>query len=79
MKTAISIPDNVYNAAEQLANRLGQSRSELYSRAVSNYIKKHQNEKVTEQLNDIYSCEDSNLNPALVLLQGQSTLKNNPW
>ena len=60
MKTAISIPDNVYDAAEQLANRLGQSRSELYSKAVSIYIKKHQNVKVTEQLNDIYSCEDSN-------------------
>lgn len=54
MKTAISIPDPVFNAAERLAKRLGLSRSELYVRAISNYLEKHKGQKVTELLNEIY-------------------------
>ena len=40
MKTAISIPDEVFRSAERLAQRLGVSRSELYAKAVDgvNYL-----------------------------------------
>ncbi len=79
MKTAISIPDSVYNAAEQLANRLGESRSELYSKAVGNYIKQHQNVKVTEKLNDLYENNTSNFDSAMVSMQKRAWLKQNPW
>jgi antitoxin MazE6 len=54
MKTAISIPDPVFNAAERLAKRLGLSRSELYVRAISSYVEKHTGQKVTDLLNEIY-------------------------
>ncbi|MCU7929091.1 MAG: ribbon-helix-helix domain-containing protein [Candidatus Thiodiazotropha sp. (ex Dulcina madagascariensis)] len=54
MKTAISIPDPVFNNAERLAKRLGMSRSELYVRAISSYIELHKNQKVTDLLNEIY-------------------------
>ena len=54
MKTAISIPDAVFNVAERLAKRLGVSRSELYVRAISSYIEEHKGQKVTELLNEIY-------------------------
>jgi len=54
MKTAISIPDPVFNTAEQLAKRLGLSRSELYVRAISSYVEKHKDKKVTKLLNEVY-------------------------
>jgi metal-responsive CopG/Arc/MetJ family transcriptional regulator len=79
MKTAISIPDNVYESAEQLAQRLGKSRSELYTKAIKSYVEKHQDIKVTEMLNKVYSSEASNLDPVLANLQTQSWIKNNPW
>jgi hypothetical protein len=41
MKTAISIPDDVFADAERLARRLKKSRSELYSRAIREYIGEH--------------------------------------
>ena len=58
MKTAISIPDPVFNTAEKLAKRLGLSRSELYVRAISNYVEAHRSQKVTELLNEIYAGMD---------------------
>lgn len=54
MKTAISIPDPVFKTAERLAKRLGLSRSELYVRAISNYVEAHKSQKVTDLLNEIY-------------------------
>ncbi len=79
MKTAISIPDSLYNAAEKLADRLGESRSELYSKAVSEYIKQHQNLKVTEKLNDVYDKNTSSHDPAIIIMQKRAWLKQNPW
>jgi hypothetical protein len=38
MKTAISIPDDVFEQAERAAKRLGLSRSELFTRAVKEYL-----------------------------------------
>ena len=54
MKTAISIPDTVFETAERLAKRLGLSRSELYVRAISSYIEKNKGQKVTELLDAVY-------------------------
>jgi metal-responsive CopG/Arc/MetJ family transcriptional regulator len=38
MKTAISIPDEVFEQVERAAKRLGLSRSELFTRAVKEYL-----------------------------------------
>ena len=74
MKTAISIPDPVFKAAEQLAKRLGKSRSSLYTEAVSSYIGEHQSEGITQALDEIYGNdgEESKLNSKLTELQMQS-------
>ena len=74
MKTAISIPDSLFIAAEQLAERLGISRSELYQRAVNIFIKNYKYTGITEALNDVYTTRDSDqgLDPLLDLLQGAS-------
>lgn len=79
MKTAISIPDQIYDRAEKLARRLGKSRSELYAKAVQNYVDRHQDDDVTAKLNTVYGSEPSELDPVLTDLQTKSWLKHNPW
>ncbi len=79
MKTAVSIPDPIYNSAEKLAHRLGKSRSELYAKALQNYIEQRQDDRVTAKLNEIYESEPSQLDPVLAKLQTKSWTKNNPW
>lgn len=71
MKTAISIPDRVFHSAEQLAVRLGVSRSELYSKALAALVDKHQDDLITSRLNEIYGSgrEDASLDAELALLQ----------
>jgi metal-responsive CopG/Arc/MetJ family transcriptional regulator len=72
MKTAISIPDDLFAMAEQLAARFGVSRSELYATAIREYVAAHHYDRVTERLNAIYDQEPSNLDPALMELQVRS-------
>jgi metal-responsive CopG/Arc/MetJ family transcriptional regulator len=80
MKTAISIPDSLFKAAERLARRMGVSRSELYQRAVLAYLKRHQQKSVTEALNEIYEAEEnrSRLNSVLEVMQF-SSLPKEQW
>ncbi len=61
MKTAISVPDEVFNSADELAQELGISRSELYSTAVAEYLAKHRSGDVTARLNEVYADEPSGL------------------
>ncbi len=69
MKTVISISDPLFTLAEQLTKRLKISRSELYARAIAEFIKVHQNELITERLNEIYAREDSSVDPVLWQMQ----------
>jgi len=72
MKTAISIPDEVFVAAEGLAERLGVSRSQLYSSAVAQFIATHRSKGVTARLNAVYETEAPDLDPAVLDLQNLS-------
>lgn len=62
MKTAISIPDDLFTSADALARKLGVSRSRLYATALAEYVAKHQAAKVTERLNAVYRAQPSQLN-----------------
>jgi len=75
MKTAISIPDKVFNSAEKLANRLGQSRSQLYTQALNSYLDKHRGDNVTKKLDEVYTRMDSRLNTTIQILQSRSMPK----
>jgi metal-responsive CopG/Arc/MetJ family transcriptional regulator len=55
MKIAVSIPDEVFAEAESLARRLNTSRSELYSRALTEFVGHHAPDRVTEQMNRVVS------------------------
>ncbi|HEX4963796.1 MAG TPA: ribbon-helix-helix protein, CopG family [Thermoanaerobaculia bacterium] len=78
MKTAISLPDPLFEAADQLAKRLGMSRSELYATAIEKYLRSHRNEEVTAALNRIYREEPSNLDPVIAAIQAAS-LPRDEW
>jgi metal-responsive CopG/Arc/MetJ family transcriptional regulator len=78
MKTAVSIPDPIFEEADQLARKLGVSRSELYASALQSYVESHRAEDITEALNRIYSQEDSSLDPILAALQARA-LPRNDW
>lgn len=80
MKTAISIPDPVFEAAERLAKRLGKSRSQLYSEAVAHYVEQRRDAEVTDRLNAILDTEVEvdELDPVLDALQLE-VLRREQW
>jgi predicted transcriptional regulator len=51
MKTAVSIPDDVFAEAGRLARRMKRSRSDVYSRAPAEYVARHAPDRVTEAMN----------------------------
>jgi predicted transcriptional regulator len=53
MKAAISIPDDVFEAGERLARRLKTSRSQLYARALADFVVQHDEEQVTVAMNRV--------------------------
>jgi metal-responsive CopG/Arc/MetJ family transcriptional regulator len=53
MKTAVSIPNEVFEEAERLAEQLRTSRSELYSRALAEFLIRHDADRVTEAMNAV--------------------------
>lgn len=72
MKTAISIPDEVFVSADRLAKRLNMSRSELYTRAIREYLEETRHIGVKEKLDQIYAVEESSLDPAVLETQATS-------
>jgi metal-responsive CopG/Arc/MetJ family transcriptional regulator len=78
MKTAISIPDELFESAEKFAHRRGLTRSQLYTTALRQYLQEHCSEAITEQLNAIYDSEVSALDPALARAQTRS-LPQDDW
>jgi len=72
MKTAVSIPDKVFRSADSLAKRLGVSRSKLYATALSDFLSRHQWQRVKERLDAVYGKEESALDLGIVKLQVKS-------
>ncbi|MBN2319429.1 MAG: hypothetical protein JXR49_10150 [Acidobacteria bacterium] len=72
MKTAISIPDDIFMSADNLAKRLNVSRSELYTQAIRRYVVEFRHVGVKEKLDDVYASENSSIAPALLNTQALS-------
>jgi len=53
MKTAVSLPDPIFRAAEQHARRASKSRSQLYAEAIAEYLARHAPDEVTEAMNRV--------------------------
>lgn len=72
MKTAISIPDPIFRAAERVAKRKGMSRSELYARAVEALVRAEDEREITAQLDRLYAREPSGLDATLAGLPARA-------
>lgn len=78
MKTAISIPDDIFKAAEAVAKRYGLTRSELYARAVADYVEQLDRTRLTKRINDSLDGESSAVDPVLAHMQFAS-LDHEVW
>ena len=80
MKTAISIPDAIFEEAERFAKTRGWSRSELYATAVTAFVNSERFAGVREKLDTVYgpSGNDSALGPLLAEAQVR-TLPKEKW
>ncbi len=56
MKTAVSIPDDIFERAERLASQKGRSRSQVYAAALDEYLARHVHDEVTDAMNRV--CDD---------------------
>lgn len=78
MKTAISLPDDLFEAAEALAKKLGTTRSGLVREALAEYVAKHRHAKITERLNAVYAREAQTIDP-FVAEAARLTLMRSEW
>ena len=77
MKTAVSIPDEVFAEAERLRRRMDTSRSELYSRALREFVARHGPDHVTEALDQIHG--EFEADASLAKAAAEQTLKRTGW
>ncbi len=79
MKTAISIPDNLFEAAEKVARRLGISRSELFQRAITQYLERAGGDIVRERLDAVYGVSNNRGLDPLIEVASQAILPDEDW
>lgn len=78
MKTAISVPDEIFDSAERLAKRMKKSRSQVYSEAVAEYVARHEPDSVTEQINAV--CDEVDTRPgSFVTEAARRVLSESDW
>jgi metal-responsive CopG/Arc/MetJ family transcriptional regulator len=78
MKTAVSLPDSVFDEAEELARVQNTSRSRLYAAALREYLARHAPERVTAALDALYEHEPSTLDPVAASLASR-VLERAEW
>jgi len=80
MKTAVSLPERLYKDAEKAAKSMGIPRSQLFAKALEEYISHHTRDKVTEKLNEIYKNSNIESNIEETSLESIRELtKNDAW
>ena len=78
MKTAISLPDEIFQAAEQYARRVQKSRSQLYTEAISEYLARHAPDEVTEAMNKVMDELKQPIEP-FINAAAQHILEQTEW
>lgn len=69
MKTAVSIPDPLFKAADRASKKLKVSRSKLYAQALEEYLRSRTSMTVREKLDEVYGSEPSRIDPELAEMQ----------
>jgi antitoxin MazE6 len=78
MKTAVSIPDEVFAKADRLARRSKRSRSELFSAALSEYLARHAPDEVTEAMDRVCAAIGEHADE-FVAVAGRRVLERSEW
>ena len=78
MKTAVSMPDELFRQAENAARRLRVSTGELYAKAIAEFLKRQHDNGITERLNEVYAHHPSTVDPGLHSAQLKS-LGDDVW
>jgi metal-responsive CopG/Arc/MetJ family transcriptional regulator len=78
MKTAVSIPDDIFERAEDLVRRSKRSRSELYANALSEYVARHASDPVTEAMNRVVA-EIGETKDRFLSKAARRTLEKSEW
>jgi metal-responsive CopG/Arc/MetJ family transcriptional regulator len=78
MKTAVSIPDDVFESAERLARSTKKSRSQVFSDALRDYVAKHAADDVTEAMNQVCDEVGASMDP-FIAAAGRRTLERSEW
>lgn len=78
MKTAVSVPDELFEAAERQAQRTQKSRSQLYAEALAEYLARHAPDEVTEAMNAVVSQLQESVDP-FVTTASQRALRRSEW
>jgi len=78
MKTAISLPNDLFASADALARRLGVSRSGLIATALAEFVAKHRAAKISERLDAVYAAEESRMDRSLSRAQ-REVLERSEW
>jgi hypothetical protein len=82
MKTAVSIPDDVFQGAERLARHTKKSRSSLYADALREYLGRHAPEQVTEAMDRVcfeLEGEPGGKRDEFVSRAGRRALERTEW
>ncbi len=77
MKTAISIPDDLFEDAERLAASMQTSRSRLYCEAIREYVARHSPDAITDALNEV--CDREGTKDPFLDAAGRRTLERTEW
>lgn len=78
MKTAISVPDDLFSRVDRLARRRNLSRSAIFSTAAAEYVSRHEREDITARLNAVYAEQSSEVDSALDAMQ-RRVLSTESW
>ena len=78
MKTAISVPDEIFELSEQLAKKLKVSRSKIFAMGVKKLAEEHDDDQVTARLNEFYSKEKAEIDP-VVMKMAVLSLPKDEW
>jgi metal-responsive CopG/Arc/MetJ family transcriptional regulator len=78
MKTAVSVPDDVFEGAERLARREGRSRSEVYSAALRDYVARHDPDAIVEAIDRVVADVGEAIDP-FVIASSRRALEATDW
>jgi metal-responsive CopG/Arc/MetJ family transcriptional regulator len=78
MKTAVSIPDDIFEGAERLAKRTKRSRSRVFSDALQEYLARHTPDKVTQAMNQALA-QVGDTSDGFVSSAAGRTLQRSEW